>query len=63
MLTDIKLSKVQMSKIIKLCGLFGSCIDNLWMKALTNFAISLARDNLSRSIRNLASNEKNITGK
>ena len=76
MSTDVKLSKVKISKMIKSSALFDSCIGNLWMKALRNIAISLARDiaislarhNLPRLVRNLASNaknkfERNMTGK
>ena len=68
MSTDVKLSKVKISKMIKSSALFDSCIGNLWMKALRNIAISLARHNLPRLVRNLASNaknkfERNMTGK
>ena len=45
MSTDIKLSKVQISKIIQSGGSFGSWLGNLGKKSLTNIAIPLARDN------------------
>ena len=45
MLTDITLSKAQLSKIIQSGGSFASWLDNLGKKALTNVAIRLARDN------------------
>ena len=47
MSTDTKLRKAQMSKIIQSSGSFGYWLGNLWKKALTNIAISFARDNLS----------------
>ena len=47
MLTDIKLSKAQTSKILQSVGLFGSWLGNLEKKALTDLAIPLARDKLS----------------
>ena len=46
MSTDIKLSITQISKKIESSGSFGSWLDNLGKKALTNIAIPLARDNL-----------------
>ena len=46
MLTDINISKAQISKIIQWGGSFGSWLANLGKKALTNIAIPLARDNL-----------------
>ena len=45
MSTDIKLSKTQKSKIIQWVGSFRSWLGNLGMKALTNIAIPLAREN------------------
>ena len=45
MSTDIKLSKTQNSKIIQSGGSFNSWLGNLGMKALTNIAIPLAREN------------------
>ena len=59
MSTDIKLSKVQISKIIQSGGSFGSWLGNLGKKALTNIAILLARDNLPGLVSNLNSNAKN----
>ena len=53
MSTDIKLSKAQISKIIRSCEFFGSWLGNLRKKALTNVAISLARDNLPGLVINL----------
>ena len=46
--TDIKLSKVQISKIIQSSGSFGSWLSNLGKKALTNTLFPLGRDNLPR---------------
>ena len=56
---DIKLSKPQVSKIIQSGGCFSSWSANLWKKALTNIAISLARDHLSGLVSNLTSNAIN----
>ena len=53
---DIKLSEAQISKIIQS---FGPWLDNLGKKALTNIAISLARDNLPGFVSNLTSNAIN----
>ena len=47
MSTYLKLSKAQTSKIIQSGGSFVSWLGNLGKKALRNFAIPLARDNLS----------------
>ena len=55
MSTDRKLSKPQVSKIIQLGGYFGSWLENLGKKALTNITISLARDHLSGWVSNLTS--------
>ena len=52
-LTDIKLSKAQLSKIIQSGGSFGSWLGNLGKKPLTNIAIPLARDNLPGLVSNL----------
>ena len=57
--TDIKLSKAQISKIILCGGSFGSWLDNLGKKALTDLAFPLTRDNLRRLVSNLASNATN----
>ena len=59
MSTDIKLSKAQISKIIQSGESFGSWLGNLGKKALTNFAIPLARDNLPGLLNNLISNAVN----
>ena len=63
MSTDIKLSKAQISKIIQSGGSFGSWLGNLGKKAITNIAISLARDNLPGLVSNLALNATNKFGK
>ena len=55
MSTDIKLNKVQLSKIIQSGGSFGFWLNNLGKKALTNIAIPLARDNLPGFVSNLTS--------
>ena len=55
--TDIRLSKVQMSKIIQSGVFFASWSGNLGKKTLTNVAIPLARDSLPGLVSNLASNE------
>ena len=65
---DIKLSKVQTSKIIQSRRSFGSWLGNLGKKALTNITIPLARDNLPGLVSNLTSNainkfERKISGK
>ena len=62
-LTDIQLSKVQISKIIQSSGSFGSWLGNLGKKALTNIAIPLARDNLPRLASNLTSSAINKLGR
>ena len=59
MSTDIKLSKVQISKIIQSGGSFGFWLGNLGKEALTNIAIPLARDNLLRRVSNLTSSARN----
>ena len=46
MSTNIKLSKTQISKIIQSGRYFGSWLDNLDKKALTNIVIPLARQSL-----------------
>ena len=63
MSTDIKLSKAQISKIIQSGGSFGSWLGNLGKKAITNIAISLARDNLPGLVSNLTLNATNKFGK
>ena len=54
--TNIKLSKVQISKIFQSGGSFGPWLANSRTKALTNVAIPLASDNLPGLVSNLASN-------
>ena len=44
MSTDIKLSKAQLSRVIKSSGFLGNMIDNLGKKSLMKLAISLAKD-------------------
>ena len=56
MLTDIKLSKAQISKTIQSGGSCGSWLGNLEKKALTKIVIPLARDNLPGLVSNLTSN-------
>ena len=53
MSADIKPSKTQISKIIQSGGTFCYWLSNLVKIALTNVAISLARDNLPRLVSNL----------
>ena len=53
MSTYIKLSKAQMSKVIQSGVSYGSWLGNLGKKALTNIAISLARENLTGLASNL----------
>ena len=53
MSTDIKLTKVQISKIIQSGGSFVLWLGNLGKKALTSIAIPLARDNLPELVSNL----------
>ena len=59
MSTDIKISKTQISKIIKSDGLFGSYLSNLGKKSVTNVSIPLAIDNLPGLVSNLASDAMN----
>ena len=54
--TDGKLRKVQISKILQSDRSFGSWLDNLGKRALTNIAIPLERDNLPWLVSNLTSN-------
>ena len=68
MSTGIKLCKAQTSKIIQSGGSFGSWLENLDKKVLTNVLIPFARDNLPRSVSNITSYainkfERNISGK
>ena len=59
MLSDIKLSKAQISKIILSGGPFSYWFGNLEKKTLTNIAIPLATDNLLGLLSNLTSNAIN----
>ena len=59
MSVDIKLSKAHISKIIPSGGSFRSWLVNLVKKALTNVAISLARNDLSGLVISLTSNAIN----
>ena len=53
MLTDIKHTKAQISKIIQAGGSFDSRLRNLGKKALTNISIRWARDKLPELVSNL----------
>ena len=53
MSTNIKLSNIQISKIIQSGGSFGSWLGNVGKKALTTIAIPLAIDNLRGLVSNL----------
>ena len=57
---DIKLSKAQISKIIRAGGSFGSWLANLGKNAPTNDATFLAWDNLPGLASNLASDDINL---
>ena len=59
MSTDIKLSKAQICKIIQSGGSFGSWLNNLGKKALTNVAIHLDRGSLPGLVSNLTLNAIN----
>ena len=61
--TDIRLSKAKISKIILSGESFGSWLDNLGRKTLTNVAIPLARDNLPGLVTNLTSRAINKLGR
>ena len=54
------LVKLKLSKIIQSSGSFGSWLGNIGKKALTNIAISLARDNLPGLVSSLTSNAINL---
>ena len=58
-LADLKLSKVQISKIIQSGRSFISWLANLGKKTLTNVSIPLGRDNLSVLVGNLNLNTIN----
>ena len=53
--TDIKLREIEISKTTRSSGSFGSWLGNLEKKALTNFAIPSAKDNLLGLVSNLFS--------
>ena len=59
MSTNIKLSKAQISKIIQSGGSYGFWLCNLGKKALTNVAITFARDNLLGLVSNINMNTIN----
>ena len=59
MSTDIKPSKAQTSKIIQSGGSFGSWLDILGQKIITNIVIPFARDNLPGLVSNITSNAIN----
>ena len=68
MLTDVKIKKIQISKIIQSGGSLGSWLSTLDKITLINVAILLAKDNLPELINNLTSNainkfERKISGK
>ena len=56
---DIKLSKTQISKMIQSGGFLCNVLGNLDKKVITDFAIPLAKDNLSGLVSILASNALN----
>ena len=56
MLTDIKLSKAQISKIIQSGGFLGSWLAKLGKKVMREFAIPFAKNNLPGLVSNIASN-------
>ena len=60
---DIKLSKVHISKIIQSVGSFGFWLGDLGKKALKDFTIPLARDNLPGLVNSLTSNAMNKISK
>ena len=59
MLTDTKLSKVQLSKIIQSGGFLPNLLDNLGKNVITDLAIPLASHNLHGLVSNLALNTVN----
>ena len=60
---DIKYSTAQTSKIIQPGGSFGSSLDILGKKIITNVVIPFARDNLPGLVSNITSNAINAFGK
>ena len=63
MLTDIKLSKAQISIGIQSVGFFGSWLGNLGKKTLINIAFALVRHSLPGLASNLTSNLVNESEK
>ena len=59
MITDIKLSTTQISKIIQSGESFGSWLINLGKEALTNVAFALGKDTLLGLVGNLSSDAIN----
>ena len=59
MLTDTKLSKAQLSKIIQSGGFLPNMLDNLGKNVITDLAIPLASHNLHGLVSNLALNTVN----
>ena len=59
MLTDIKLSKAQISEVIQSGGSFGSWLADLGKKTLANIAIPLAWGNLPGLVSNVTSSARN----
>ena len=59
LIKDIKLSKVQISKIVQSSGYFGSFLDNLDKKSLPIVAIPIARNNFPGLVSNITSNAIN----
>ena len=58
MSTELKVSKVQMSKTIQSGGVFGNVIDNLSRKELSNFALPLTKDVFPKSATQAAFSAK-----
>ena len=56
MLTDIKLSKAEISKTIQSGRFLGSQLRKLGKKMATDFSISFGRDKLPEFVSNMASN-------
>ena len=59
MLTDTKLSKAQLSKIIQSGGFLPNMLDNIGKNVITDLAIPLASHNLHGLVSNLALNTVN----
>ena len=58
-MTDIKLSKTQISKINQSSGCLGFCLGNLGKKLITDLAIPITRDNFPGLVSNIISNKIN----